>query len=84
MANPHPKLENLKPFKPKNAEPMTGRLFTRVPANIEAAVKTLPASERSEWLRRVITEAVQRELMNPASDTRATTEAEGPGPSSPS
>ena len=45
---------------------MTGRLFTRVPASIETAVKTLPTSERSEWLRRVITDAAKRELMNDA------------------
>lgn len=43
---------------------MKGRLFVRVPENIEAAVKTLPDKERSEWLRRVITEAAQRELLS--------------------
>ncbi|MGB7415619.1 MAG: hypothetical protein WA902_15540 [Thermosynechococcaceae cyanobacterium] len=42
---------------------MAGRLFVRVPTEIETAVKSLPKSNRSEWLRRVITEAAQRELM---------------------
>jgi hypothetical protein len=64
MPNPKPKLENLRPFKPKADAAMTGRLYVRVPASIETAVKTLPSSERSEWLRRIITEAAQRELLH--------------------
>lgn len=63
MANPKPKLENLKPFKPKGAKALTGRLFVRVSAEIEAAVKRLPRNERSDWMRRVLTEAAQKELM---------------------
>ena len=63
MANPSPKIENLKPFKPLGDTPMEGRLFVRVSSEVESAVKALPKRERPAWLRRVITEAAQRELM---------------------
>lgn len=63
MPNPRPKLENLKPFKPKGETALSGRLFVRVPSDIEAAVKSLPSERRCEWLRRVITDAAKRELM---------------------
>ncbi len=63
MPNPSPKIENLKPFKPKGATALSGRLFVRVAPEIESAVKSLPRDGRSDWLRRVITEAAQRELM---------------------
>ncbi|NJM27953.1 MAG: hypothetical protein HC856_06475 [Pseudanabaena sp. RU_4_16] len=36
-------------------------LMARVPVHIDALVRSLP--NRSAWLRRVITEAAQRELM---------------------
>jgi hypothetical protein len=63
MANPKPKLENLKHFKTKGAAPLTCQLFVRVTQEVGEAVKALPKDERPEWLRRVITEAVKRELM---------------------
>jgi len=56
-----PQNKYLKPFKPKGEKPMSGRLFVRVTPEIEQAVKSLPDSP--EWLRRVITEAVKRELL---------------------
>jgi hypothetical protein len=37
------------------------KVGTRVPANVHDLIQALPC--RSEWLRRVITEAAQRELM---------------------
>jgi hypothetical protein len=37
-------------------------LSARVPLEIDAVVRSLP--NRSAWLRRVITEAARRELMN--------------------
>jgi hypothetical protein len=38
-----------------------GKVGTRVPATVHEMVQALP--NRAEWLRRVITEAAQRELM---------------------
>jgi hypothetical protein len=38
--------------------------MARVPIHIDAVVRSLP--NRSAWLRRVITEAAQRELMKVA------------------
>jgi hypothetical protein len=48
------------------ADQVTG---VRLPTNIDALVRSLP--NRTAWLRRVITEAAQRELMN---QDRATAE----------
>lgn len=43
-------------------EPLSKQVVgVRLPESIHAMVQTLP--HRTEWLRRVITEAVQRELM---------------------
>lgn len=39
----------------------------RLPVDVDAAVRQLP--DRSAWLRRVITEAAQRELMQPTKAT---------------
>jgi len=66
MPNPRPKLENLKPFKPRGEQAMSGRLFVRVTSDIEQAVKALPDSPA--WLRRVITTAAKRELMGESPD----------------
>jgi hypothetical protein len=40
----------------------------RLPVHIDSAIRALP--NRSAWLRRVITEAAQRELMNKESKTK--------------
>ena len=64
MPNPNPRKEFLRP-KPRADESkeklasqsMTVKLFETV----DVAVRSLP--NRSAWLRRVITEAAQRELM---------------------
>jgi hypothetical protein len=64
MPNPHPKTAHLKPLPRLGDEPLaTTGLTAKVPLEIDAAVRALP--NRSEWLRRVITEAAQRELINP-------------------
>jgi hypothetical protein len=59
MSNPHPRLENLKPFKPVGEKAMHGRLFVRVPLEIEKAVRSRPNSQN--WLRDVITKAIEKE-----------------------
>jgi hypothetical protein len=64
MANPNPKLENLIPTPrcDDTTVPLSSTgLIARVPVDIDAAVRSLP--NKSAWLRRVITEAAQRELM---------------------
>jgi hypothetical protein len=44
-------------------------LATRVERDIDALVRQLP--NRSEWLRRVITEAAQKELMNQGDEVKS-------------
>jgi hypothetical protein len=52
---------------PEGVELATKTLGVKLPVHIDAAVRSLP--NRSEWLRRVITEAVERELLNQESKT---------------
>lgn len=69
MGNPNPKIEYLKPTPRSDdtTQPLASAgLIARVPVHIDAVVRSLP--NRSAWLRRVITEAAQRELMNKESD----------------
>ncbi|NJM76855.1 MAG: hypothetical protein HC852_15015 [Acaryochloridaceae cyanobacterium RU_4_10] len=69
MGNPQPNLENLRPIQRHDdtKEPLAPvGLIARVPIPIDAAVRSLP--NRSAWLRRVITEAAQRELMTCSKD----------------
>ena len=65
MANPNPIISNLKTIP--RQDDTTDELAhlataTRLPLEIDAVVRSLP--NRSAWLRRVITEAARRELMN--------------------
>jgi hypothetical protein len=63
MPNPNPKTAHLKPLPRLGDKPLpSAGLTAKVPPEIDAAVRALP--NRSEWLRRVITEAAQRELLN--------------------
>jgi hypothetical protein len=63
MRNPNPQTAHLVPYPKIFDEPLAPiALSAKVPQNIDAAVRALP--NRSEWLRRVITEAAQRELIN--------------------
>jgi hypothetical protein len=67
MPNPNPRTEFLVPIPRIGDEPLaTQVLGTKVPKDIDAAVRALP--NRSEWLRRVITEAAQRELLRQGDD----------------
>jgi hypothetical protein len=64
MGNPNPRPENLKPIPRMDdtTDPLAASaLMARVPIHIDAVVRSLP--NRSAWLRRIITEAAQRELM---------------------
>ncbi|NJM77797.1 MAG: hypothetical protein HC852_20980 [Acaryochloridaceae cyanobacterium RU_4_10] len=64
MANPKPKTEYLRPIQRMDdtQEPLAASaLSARVAVHIDAIVRQHP--NRSAWLRRVITEAAQRELM---------------------
>jgi hypothetical protein len=69
MGNPNPRPENLKPIPRHDdtTDPLAASaLMARVPIPIDAAVRSLP--NRTAWLRRVITEAAQRELMKDGSE----------------
>jgi hypothetical protein len=64
MANPKPKTEYLRPIQRMDdtEEPLAAlALSARVPIHIDSIIRQQP--NRSAWLRRVITEAAQRELM---------------------
>jgi hypothetical protein len=64
MGNPNPRKEFLIPIKrsDKSKEPLAERNVTvRLFRDVDMLVQALP--NRSAWLRRVITEAAQRELM---------------------
>jgi hypothetical protein len=64
MANPNPRPENIRP-KPRSdnsTQPLASEILgVRVSVEIDALVRSLPS--KTAWLRRVITEAAQRELM---------------------
>jgi hypothetical protein len=82
MPNPRPKTAHLSPLP--RADNSTGRLaasglIARVEISIDAAVRALP--NRSEWLRRVITEAAQRELLSHCDGRVPRLEASGMNPS---
>jgi hypothetical protein len=64
MANPKPKTEYLRPIQRMDdtQDPLAAlALSARVAVHIDTIVRQHP--NRSAWLRRVITEAAQRELM---------------------
>jgi hypothetical protein len=57
MGNPKPKHKYTSPYEEQMAE---RPLSVRLPAKLDAQVRSLP--NRSEWLRQVIAEAVERDL----------------------
>ena len=63
MSNPNPKTDHLKPYQAIASEnPLAEKPLTiRVPIDIDEAIRALP--NRSVWMRRVLTEAAQRELL---------------------
>jgi hypothetical protein len=72
MPNPNPRTDQLTPLP--RADNTTGELApialsARVEVDVDALVRQLP--NRSEWLRRVITEAAQRELLNPDDEVKS-------------
>ncbi|MGK7877683.1 MAG: hypothetical protein AB4426_31590 [Xenococcaceae cyanobacterium] len=51
-------------FRPIGAQPLAKHITAvRLPVDIDAQVRLIPSPQRSAWLRRVIGEAVHRELM---------------------
>lgn len=64
MPNPHGNPESLKSFPRVTDEPLSKKpLCVKVEQSIDDAVRSLP--NPSDWLRRVITEAVKKELQHP-------------------
>ncbi|MBD3884454.1 hypothetical protein IFO70_22180 [Phormidium tenue FACHB-886] len=59
MSNVRP--DHLTRFRPTGAVPLSDRpVSVKLPVSVDAFVRAMP--EPSEWLRRVICEAVEREL----------------------
>ncbi len=51
-------------FISQNPEPLADKaLSVRLPVSIDAVIRKLPSEQRAAWLRRVLCEAVQRELI---------------------
>lgn len=51
-------------FISQNPEPLADKaLSVRLPVSIDAVIRKLPSEQRAAWLRRVLCEAAQRELM---------------------
>ena len=65
MSNPKPRLENLKPFKPKGDKPFSKSYAVRWPEDIWQRLEQIP--DKSEFIRR----AVRRELMAQSPDELA-------------
>ncbi len=51
-------------FISPNPEPLADKaLSVRLPVLMDAVIRALPKEQRADWLRRVLCEAAQRELM---------------------
>lgn len=70
MSNPNPKTDQLKPYQARAialhcdgiTEPLAAKPLTvRVPVEVDEAIRGLP--NKAEWMRRVLTEAVAKELL---------------------
>ncbi len=62
MSNPNPNPTTR--FKPVLDAPLERKVTgVKLPVIIGEAVRSLPPEERSAWLRRVISEAVEKELL---------------------
>ena len=69
MGNPNPKRENLlaRPRADNTTEKLASSATgVKLPIHIDEIIRALP--NRTAWLRRVITEAAQRELMEGSDD----------------
>lgn len=66
MPNYNPKTAHLKKFRrlDNNGEPLAATLVVRVTEEIASALKKLTPLERGAFLRRAVTEAVRKELLN--------------------
>lgn len=53
-------------FQVKGDEPLGKPVCVALPLEVDEAVRSLP--DRSAWLRRVISEAAERELLNSANE----------------
>jgi hypothetical protein len=51
-------------FVSQNPEPLAEKAISvRLPVSIDAVIRALPSDERSQWLRRVLCEAAEQELV---------------------
>lgn len=52
-------------FKPEGEKALARKpLFVKVPEEILEAVENIPYGDRGKWLRRVVSEAAERELID--------------------
>lgn len=59
-------------FAPLGPEPLAQVRGIRLPQSVDEVIEAhLPKSEQTAWFRRVITEAVQRELMSRQEQTQS-------------
>jgi hypothetical protein len=51
-------------FIRSHPEPLADKaLSVRLPVSIDAVIRAIPSHQRADWLRRVLCDAAQRELM---------------------
>jgi hypothetical protein len=68
MSNPNPKVEQLKPYQSVAGKVQLAEqpLAVRVNEKVDALIRKLP--NKAEWMRRVLTEAAERELLQEFQD----------------
>jgi hypothetical protein len=63
MAHPQQKHNQLGHFTPLGQEPLSSKVWgIRLPLDVDSYLETMPASERSIWLRKVICTAVREQI----------------------
>ncbi|MGL5805702.1 hypothetical protein [Chroococcidiopsis sp.] len=68
MSNPNPKIEQLKPYQAVAGDVQLAEqpLAVRVNEKVDSLIRKLP--NKAEWMRRVLTEAAERELLQEFQD----------------
>jgi hypothetical protein len=69
MSNPNPKTEQIQPYQgvPGEVQLASQPLAVRLEREIDTAIRALP--DKTQWMRRVLTEAAIAELLQPKSGT---------------
>jgi hypothetical protein len=69
MSNPNPRTDHLKPYQvvANDVQLAEKPLAVRVSAEVDTVIRALP--NKAEWMRRVLTEAAEKELLKQKSKT---------------